>query len=81
MPRGLVSFSTNKLDRIIADIKTDADEISKLVPLISERLQRIEREAQREERHHAGLARAAQEVFLDQQIKEAAFRDEERRRE
>ena len=78
MPRGLVSFSTKKLDGVIADIKTDADEISRLVPLISERLQRIDRETQKEELHRAGEARVAQKAFFDQQIREA---NKEKRRE
>ena len=81
MTRGLVSFSTSKLDGIIASIEKDADEIDKLVPVIEGRLHRLERDNQAEERRLAGLAREEQSAFYEQQLEVAKFQDRERRRE
>jgi hypothetical protein len=58
--RAASSFSTDKLSKIIDDIKTDADDIQKLAPIIEARMAKGERENNELERFKAGLHRLAE---------------------
>ncbi len=77
--RSLASFSTSKLDGIITSIEKTADNVSRLVPMVQERLQRGERENQAEERRLAGLARDEQSAFFEQHLEELRLRNIERK--
>ncbi|KAF5879132.1 putative nacht domain protein [Botrytis fragariae] len=74
MGRALSSFSTSKLDVIIKDIEKNADRVSKLVPVVQERVQKGEREDAAEERRLAGIARDQQSAFIEQQLEEMKLR-------
>lgn len=64
--RSATSFSTNKLKKIVEDIKEDANQIEKLVPIIEAQLARNEREEAEEERRQAELGR--QEIRVDLKV-------------
>lgn len=70
MGRALASFSTSKLDGIVECIEQNSSDISKLIPIVQERVQRGEREDASEERRLAGIARAEQSAFFRQQQEE-----------
>lgn len=74
MGRALSSFSTKKLDVIVKDIEKNADRVSKLVPIVQERVQKGEREDAAEERRLAGIAREQQTAFFEQQLEEMKLR-------
>ena len=74
MGRALSSFSTSKLDVIIKDIEKNADRVSKLVPVVQERVQKGEREDAAEERRLAGIARDQQSAFIEQQLEDMKLR-------
>ncbi|CAO2655623.1 Nn.00g044260.m01.CDS01 [Neocucurbitaria sp. VM-36] len=80
MSRALASFSTDKLDRIIASIDRNAQRISLLVPAVQGRLERGEREDAAEERRLAGIARDEQKLLLELHVEELKIRNEERKR-
>ncbi len=54
--KSLTSFSTKKLDEIVSSIAEDSNNIAKLVPVISERLRRQEREDAAQELARAGIS-------------------------
>ena len=81
MGRAFGSFSTNKLDEIIASMRVDADRIDKLVPIVQGRLDKREQEEQAEERRLAGLARDEQKAFFEEHIEELRLRNLDRRSE
>jgi DNA-directed RNA polymerase specialized sigma24 family protein len=62
------------LDAIIKDIEKNADRVSKLVPIVQERVQKGEREDAAEERRLAGIARDQQSAFIEQQLEEMKLR-------
>ena len=68
--RALASFSTSKLDGIVKRIEQNSLDISRLIPIVQERVQRGEREDAAEERRLAGIARAEQSAFFKQQQEE-----------
>ena len=70
MGRALASFSTSKLDGIIGRIEQNSSDISKIIPIVQERVQRGEREDAAAERRLAGIARAEQSAFFKQQHEE-----------
>ena len=70
MGRALASFSTSKLDGIVERIEQNSSDISKLIPIVQERVLRGEREDAVEERRLAGIARAEQSAFFRQQQEE-----------
>ncbi|TGO22714.1 hypothetical protein BPAE_0157g00010 [Botrytis paeoniae] len=74
MGRALSSFSTSKLDVTIKDIEKNANRVSKLVPVVQERVQKGEREDAAEERRLAGIARDQQSAFIEQQLEEMKLR-------
>ena len=67
MGRALASFSTSKLDGIVERIEQNSSDISRLIPIVQERVQRGEREDAAEERRLAGIARSEQSAFFRQQ--------------
>ena len=67
MGRALASFSTSKLDGIIKSIDQNSSDISKLIPIVQERLLRGEREDAAVERRSAGIARDEQSAFFKQE--------------
>ena len=79
MARAAFSFSTKKLDGIINDIKGNADDISKLVPVVQERLRLGEVENAAEERRKAGIAREEQSAFMQAHLEELKRRAIERK--
>ncbi|KAJ4371362.1 hypothetical protein N0V83_004579 [Neocucurbitaria cava] len=80
MARALASFSTDKLNQIIAAIDKNAQRISLLVPAVQERLARGEREDAAEERRLAGIARDEQKLLFEMQAEELKIRNAERKR-
>ena len=70
MGRALASFSTSKLDGIVKCIEQNSLDISRLIPIVQERVQRGEREDAVKERQLAGIARAEQSAFFRQQQEE-----------
>ncbi|KAI9702286.1 MAG: hypothetical protein M1820_006218 [Bogoriella megaspora] len=77
--RSLASFDLKKLDGILNDIKMDADNTAKLVPIIQERMRRGEHEDAMEERHRAGLALDSISTWVHEQRELNKKSDEERR--
>jgi hypothetical protein len=55
--RAATSFSTNKLNKIIGDLKYDADELAKMALIIEAKKAMCERRHARLERDDAGLER------------------------
>jgi hypothetical protein len=53
--KSLTSFSTKKLEEIIAEIAEDSNNIAKLVPIVQERLRRREEENAADERQKANI--------------------------
>lgn len=80
MVRSLASFSTSKLARIVANIKDDADEVDKQAAIIQAASLKTEREKQAEERELADSARGQQNAIYQLQLKEAAAREQDRKR-
>ncbi|KAL8709240.1 MAG: hypothetical protein Q9220_005983 [cf. Caloplaca sp. 1 TL-2023] len=80
MFRSIVSFSTTKLDNILGQLRQDADDIEKLVPIVQERIQRGERENAEEERKQAGIARSQLSAFIQEQRDDKVQRDLDRKR-
>ena len=54
--KSVTSFSTKKLDEIIASIAEDSNDIAKLVPIVVERLRRQEHEDAAQELQRAGIS-------------------------
>lgn len=79
MLRSIASFSTTKLDKILAQLRQDADDVEKLVPIVQERIARGERENAAEERRLAGIARAELSAFIQEQREDKVQRDLDRR--
>lgn len=77
--RSLTSFSTKKLDDILADITDDGDNIEKLVPIIQERVEKGERKDAAEERQKASIARDVQLDWVMELRDEKKQRDRERK--
>ncbi|TQN64766.1 hypothetical protein CSHISOI_10718 [Colletotrichum shisoi] len=73
--KALASFSTKRLDEILAEMSEDCDCIGKLVPIVQEHLRRGEQADATIERQRAG-------IVLEQVLKNQAHaREENRRRE
>ncbi|KAJ6543109.1 hypothetical protein B0H19DRAFT_957631, partial [Mycena capillaripes] len=72
--KAATSFSTNKLNLIIKDIKDDADQIEKHVSILEASMGKKERQAAELERLQAGSHRTAAEKEWDTQ---AAWRDKD----
>ena len=70
--KSLTSFSTRKLDEILASLSEDGNRIAKLVPIVQERLNKGEREDAAEEREKAGIARNDILALLKEQREEAS---------
>ncbi|KAH8724358.1 hypothetical protein GQ44DRAFT_750370 [Phaeosphaeriaceae sp. PMI808] len=79
LARAVASFSTIKIDQIVASIDKNAQRITLLIPAIQERLARGEREDVAEERRLAGLARDQQKSFFEMQAEEMRIRNVERK--
>ena len=79
--RAFGSFSTTKLDGIIASMENNADRIDKFVPIVQERLQRREREDQAKERRLAGFARDEHKAFFEEYLEELRLHKLDRRGE
>jgi hypothetical protein len=79
LARAVASFSTTKIDLIVARIDKNAQRITLLVPTVQERLARGERENAAEERRLAGLARDEQRSFFELQAEELKIRNAERK--
>ena len=77
--RSLTSFSTIKLDDILASLSEDGDRIMKLVPIIQERLHKGERENAAEERRKAGIVRDELLAWVREQREERKQREYERK--
>ena len=71
----MVSFSTKKLNDIITDMKEDADQIEKLVPIIKARISKGERENAEIERRLAGIERAEAKK---ERLEAKAWREEQK---
>lgn len=80
MSRALASFSTTKIDQIVASIDRNAQRINLLVPAVQERLARGEREDAAEERRLAGISRDEQKLLFEMQAEELKLRNLERKR-
>ncbi|KAL9577947.1 MAG: hypothetical protein Q9212_006039, partial [Teloschistes hypoglaucus] len=79
MLRSITSFSTAKLDQILEQLRQDADDVEKLVPIVQERIVRGERENAAEERRLAGIARAELSTFIQEQREDKFQRDLDRK--
>lgn len=79
MLRSITSFSTAKLDQILEQLRQDADDVEKLVPIVQERIVRGERENAAEERRLAGVARAELSTFIREQREDKVQRDLDRK--
>ncbi|KAI4248357.1 MAG: hypothetical protein LQ352_005928 [Teloschistes flavicans] len=79
MLRSIISFSTTKLDQILEQLRQDADDVEKLVPIVQERIVRGERENAAEERRLAGVARAELSTFIQEQREDKVQRDLDRK--
>ena len=80
MLRSVASFSTAKLDKILEQLRQDADDIDKLVPVVRERLEKGERDDAAEERRLAGISRAEISTFIQEQRVDKFQRDLDRKR-
>ncbi|KAL8833086.1 MAG: hypothetical protein Q9170_004519 [Blastenia crenularia] len=70
---------TAKLDKILQQVRQDADDVEKLVPIVQERIQRGERENAAEERTRAGIFRVEVSAFIQEQREDKVQRDLERK--
>ncbi|OKL61210.1 hypothetical protein UA08_03619 [Talaromyces atroroseus] len=64
LTRAVAPFSTTKLDGIISKIGESADAMTRVIPVVQERLRRREAEDVAKERELAGLAREEQADFI-----------------
>ncbi|KAJ0413954.1 hypothetical protein BJY00DRAFT_319313 [Aspergillus carlsbadensis] len=81
MLRAVGPFSTTKLDEIISSIGKTADDMSRLIPIVKERVDRNERENAAEERRLAGIAREDQKVLFQMYEEDLRKRNEERKQQ
>ncbi|KAL8686929.1 MAG: hypothetical protein Q9218_006759, partial [Villophora microphyllina] len=79
MLRSITSFSTTKLDKILEQLRQDADDVEKLVPIVQERIVRGERENAADERRLAGIARAELSAFIQEQRQDKVQRESDRK--
>ncbi|KAL2857204.1 hypothetical protein BJY01DRAFT_262670 [Aspergillus pseudoustus] len=81
MIRAVAPFSTAKLDEIIDSIGRTADDMSRLIPIVKERIDRNERENAAEERRLAGIAREDQKLLFQLYEEDLKKRNEERKQQ
>ncbi|KAL2851425.1 hypothetical protein BJX68DRAFT_266332 [Aspergillus pseudodeflectus] len=81
MLRAVGPFSTAKLDEIIGSIGKTADDMSRLIPIVKERVDRNERENAAEERRLAGIAREDQKLLFQMYEEDLRKRNEERKQQ
>ncbi|KAL3486886.1 hypothetical protein BJX62DRAFT_246493 [Aspergillus germanicus] len=81
MLRAVGPFSTTKLDEIIGGIGKTADDMSRLIPIVKERVDRNERENAAEERRLAGIAREDQRLLFQMYEEDLRKRNEERKQQ
>jgi hypothetical protein len=74
--KAATSFSTNKLNLIIKDMKDDADQIEKYASILEASMGKKERQATELERFRTGLERTA---ATKERGAQAAWRDEHER--
>ncbi|KAL3465574.1 hypothetical protein BJX64DRAFT_285505 [Aspergillus heterothallicus] len=81
MLRAVAPFSTAKLNEIVNSIGKTADDMTRIIPIVKERIDRNERENAAEERRLAGIAREDQKLLFQMYEEDLKKRNEERKQQ